>query len=78
MPTFSKIITVKSVNHLTGTECNKWGTYSHREVSNGQDAEIIAEFSPGLWWLNIINIKILCEGSVPHELLVSDNSLRET
>lgn len=48
MPTYSKIITVKPVHHLTGIECNKWRTYSHREVTNGQDAEIIAEFSPGL------------------------------
>lgn len=34
-PPRHKIITAKSVYHLTGRECNKWGTYSHRGVANG-------------------------------------------
>lgn len=38
-PPLHKIITAKPVYHLTGRECNKWGTYSHRGLANGQDTE---------------------------------------
>lgn len=38
-PSLHKIITAKPAHHLTGRECNKWETYSHRGVTNGKDTE---------------------------------------
>lgn len=39
MPPLHKIITAKPVHHLTGGECNKWTTETHRGVANDWDTK---------------------------------------